>query len=334
MEQRRPSFTTEELTPIVLNQLQTTTKKKEESRRQRRENARTPNVGGGGAKSSANALEVPSAATTLTGDSGSESCGEESRMKAAEAFMSGIQSALEQPNQQTQPAMTSAAAGGISTELASEVECVLSKLMCSVDDANDPSLVPLITSLQASLKTAIVRPGGQLQKQHSAPKSPSSAGTTTSSSSNGSNWRSDPFGSLPKRPHQSQAEAAASRTEFGPRVARTFNPAQRTSTSTDADDGGDPHVASKIPWKIRAARKRQMKHHTTGMTKEEFAQIRESLKESAVKCECEIYLVSIFAIDPNIPFGCFSDAAPCGIVRAHAQPVRGLHSAQQRNQRR
>ena len=296
MDQRRPSFTTEELTPIVLNQLQTTTKKKEESRRQRRENARTPNVGGGcgvgAAKSSANALEVPSAATALTGDSGSESCGEESRMKAAEAFMSGIQSALEQPNQQTQPV-------GISTELASEVECVLSKLMCSVDDANDPSLVPLITSLQASLKTAIVRPGGQLHKQHSAPKSPSSAGTTTSSSSNGSNWRSDPFGSLPKRPQQSQAEAAASRTEFGPRVARTFNPAQRTSTSTDADDGGDPHVASKIPWKIRAARKRQMKHHTTGMTKEEFAQIRESLKESAVKCECGIYLVFIFIIDPN-----------------------------------
>ena len=291
MEQRRPSFTTEDLTPIVLNQLQTTTKKKEESRRQRRENARTPNVGGGtsGAKGNANSLEVPSAATALTGDSGSESCGEESRMKAAEAFMSGIQSALEQPNQQTQPA--TAAAGGISTELASEVECVLSKLMCSVDDANDPSLVPLITSLQASLKTAIVKPGGQLQKQHSAPKSPSSAGTTTSSSSNGSNWRSDPFGTLPKRPQQSQAEAAASRTEFGPRVARTFNPAQRTSTSTDADDGGgggDPHVASKIPWKIRAARKRQMKHHTTGMTKEEFAQIRESLKESAVKCECEI----------------------------------------------
>ena len=37
--ERRPSFTTEELTPIVLSQLQTATKKKEESRRQRRENA-------------------------------------------------------------------------------------------------------------------------------------------------------------------------------------------------------------------------------------------------------------------------------------------------------
>ena len=56
--ERRPSFTTEELTPIVLSQLQTTTKKKEESRRQRRENAagnRTPNSGS--AKSN-NVLEV------------------------------------------------------------------------------------------------------------------------------------------------------------------------------------------------------------------------------------------------------------------------------------
>ena len=269
MENRRPSFTTEELTPIVLSQLQTTTKKKEESRRQRRENARTPNAAGGGN----NVLEVPSAKTSLTGDSGSESCGEESRMRTAAAFMSGIQNAVEP---------SSAAAGGISTELASEVECVLSKLMSSVDDANDPSLVPLIASLQASLKTAIVKP--QLQKQHSAPKSPSSAGTTSSSGSSGRDWRSDPFGSLPKRPQQSQAEAAP-RTEFEPRMARTFNPTHsQRANATDADDG-DPHVASKIPWKIRAARKRQMKHHTTGMTKEEFAQIRESLKESAVKCK-------------------------------------------------
>ena len=215
------------------------------------------------------------------GDSGSESCGEESRMKTAAAFMSGIQSALE-PNQQLTNAAASgsaasaAAAGGISTELASEVESVLSKLMCSVDDANDPSLAPLIASLQASLKTAIVvKPQLQKQQQSAAPKSPSSAGSSSGGSS-GRDWRSDPFGTLPKRP---QVEAA-SRTEFEPRMARTFNPTQRSD-----GEPGESHVASKIPWKIRAARKRQMKHHTTGMTKEEFAQIRESLKESAVKCE-------------------------------------------------
>ena len=73
---------------------------------------RTPNSGG--AKSSGNnALEVPSAATSLlTGDSGSESCGEESRMKTAEAFMSGIQSALE-PNQQLTNAAAAPSAAGM-----------------------------------------------------------------------------------------------------------------------------------------------------------------------------------------------------------------------------
>ena len=43
--------------------------------------------------------------------------------------------------------------------------------------------------------------------------------------------------------------------------------------------------SSKIPWKIRAARKRSLKHHTTGMTKDEFAQIKKSLCQSATTCE-------------------------------------------------
>ncbi|XP_040579626.1 uncharacterized protein [Lepeophtheirus salmonis] len=39
--------------------------------------------------------------------------------------------------------------------------------------------------------------------------------------------------------------------------------------------------SSKVPWKIRAARKRAIKHHTTGMTKDEFQLIKNSLQESA-----------------------------------------------------
>ena len=46
------------------------------------------------------------------------------------------------------------------------------------------------------------------------------------------------------------------------------------------------YTTSKIPWKIRAARKRATKHHTTGMTKDEFARIKKSLDESAFNCEC------------------------------------------------
>ena len=48
--------------------------------------------------------------------------------------------------------------------------------------------------------------------------------------------------------------------------------------------------ASKIPWKIRAARKRALKHHTTGMTKDEFAQIKQSLSQSSITCESSLLL--------------------------------------------
>ncbi len=49
----------------------------------------------------------------------------------------------------------------------------------------------------------------------------------------------------------------------------------------DGEDGGGGG-GSKIPWKIRAARRRAgVRHHTTGMTKDEFAKIRQSLQESA-----------------------------------------------------
>ena len=43
----------------------------------------------------------------------------------------------------------------------------------------------------------------------------------------------------------------------------------------DLDDGRNE---SKIAWKIRAQRKRQQKHLTLGLTREEFANIQESLK--------------------------------------------------------
>ncbi len=164
-------------------------------------------------------------------------------------------------------------------ELASEVESVLSKLMSSVDNANDPSLVPLITGLQASLKTAmkaetaspasISKPKLQMPQASSSsstlprsPNTPSSSGSQKETPASGRN----PFGTLAK-----------SRQIFE----------QRGVGGDDESATDESHVASKIPWKIRAARKRQMKHHTTGMTKEEFAQIQQSLKESAVKCkEC------------------------------------------------
>ncbi len=90
-EPRKSSITADELTPIVINQLQTATKKKEETRRQRREAAAAAAAAASKPASSSN-LEVP--LTGVAGDSGSESCGEESRMRTAAAFMSGIRNAL------------------------------------------------------------------------------------------------------------------------------------------------------------------------------------------------------------------------------------------------
>ena len=43
--------------------------------------------------------------------------------------------------------------GGLSKELVGEVDSVLSKLMSQLNQG-DPSLIPLITNLQMSLKTA------------------------------------------------------------------------------------------------------------------------------------------------------------------------------------
>merc|ERR1712172_231719 len=126
LTEKRPSITAEELTPIVLNQLQTTSKMKEESRKLRRgsrsSNSSTPASLGGTAQfdrqnsgSRSGQLNQQSAL-----NSGSESeCGEESRVRTAEAFMSGIQSAI-------QSEVDPGEAAGLSAELVGEVDSVLS----------------------------------------------------------------------------------------------------------------------------------------------------------------------------------------------------------------
>ena len=73
-------------------------------------------------------------------------------------------------------------------------------------------------------------------------------------------------------------------------VIQTKDPVALSEFSTGNDDpfvplDGDPNSSSKIPWKIRAARKRAMKHHTTGMTKDEFAKIKQSLMQSSANCK-------------------------------------------------
>ena len=271
LTEKRPSITAEELTPIVLNQLQTTSKLKEENRRLRRgsrsnSNSSTPAIsdhhmlqrqgssgrqstiahgsGGGGSSIGSNSNHV--------NDSGSESCGEEARIRTAEAFMSGIQSAI-QHNEAggLGSGICGVTEAGLSEELVGEVDSVLSKLMQSIN-RNDPSLVPLIVTLQSSLKATLkpmdsnrrVEEKHQLQQQ------------------------------LQQQPVAARQEVALS--EFSTGNEDPFY-------SMDASD--DLNSTSKIPWKIRAARKRAMKGHTTGMTKEEFAKIKQSLRQSSANCK-------------------------------------------------
>ena len=171
-------------------------------------------------------------------DSGSESCGEEARLRTAEAFMSGIQSAIKaEPQSQAE----------LSAELVGEVDSVLSKLMQSINNSDDPSLMPLIVNLQASLKATV---------NHVDSNKVTEAASTQSSK---------------------KKEVALS--EFSTGADEPFFP-------FDGADG----TSSKIPWKIRAARKRAMKHHTTGMTKDEFAKIKQSLMQSSANCK--IFLIN------------------------------------------
>eukprot|EP00095_Tigriopus_kingsejongensis_P006186 maker-scaffold191_size271209-snap-gene-1.35 protein:Tk06186 transcript:maker-scaffold191_size271209-snap-gene-1.35-mRNA-1 annotation:"s6 family -specific metalloendopeptidase adhesin" len=290
--ERKPSLTADELTPIVMNQLQTTSKLKEESRRQRMINNHQRFKQQQQVIRGEDTLRIPSL------DSGSESCGEDSRQKTAKAFMSGIQSAISASNTDAstaQPSLDGAdKAGGLSEELVSEVELVLSKLMSSVNN-RDPNLVPLIANLQSSLKASSRNansPNTLAQKaltiqspSVSAPQwnggEPQSPRTPSTPGSASKDWIKDPFGSLPKRAQPSHDGT------FEPVHSKTFEPGPQCPTPVEesnvVESSEEVHGASKIPWKIRAARKRQMKHHTTGMTKDEFAQIQQSLRESVAK---------------------------------------------------
>ena len=274
LSEKRPSITAEELTPIVLSQLQTTSKMKEENRKLRRgsrsSNSSTPASFAGSQfdrQTSCSRTGQQSAQQSAI-NSGSESeCGEEARVRTAEAFMSGIQSAI-----QSEVDIGAGESGaGLSAELVGEVDSVLSKLMQSINK-NDPSLMPLIITLQASLK-----------------------GTISASSSS-----SKPIDS--NKMEEAQEESQRSKiNQAKNQVNQTKDTVALSEFSTGNDDpffpldGTDPNSSSKIPWKIRAARKRAMKHHTTGMTKDEFAKIKQSLMQSSANCKiCKTFPPTFF----------------------------------------
>ena len=102
-------------------------------------------------------------------------------------------------------------------------------------------------------------------------------------------WKADPLGSLPKPP---VAENVKQMFDL-PLQAKTFDPTRsKAKTNNSLEDQPyftteleDSSHESKIAWKIRANRKRQQKHLTLGLTREEFANIQESLKHRPVECK-------------------------------------------------
>ena len=205
-------------------------------------------------------------------DSGSESCGEEARLRTAEAFMSGIQSAIKaEPQSQAE----------LSAELVGEVDSVLSKLMQSINNSDDPSLMPLIVNLQASLKATV---------NHVDSNKVTEAAST-----------------------QSIKKKDVALSEFSTGADEPFFP-------FDGADG----TSSKIPWKIRAARKRAMKHHTTGMTKDEFAKIKQSLMQSSANCKIFLINKNYFNQATNL-YNFSSKGCSIPILCTHQKQVRECH---------
>ena len=195
--------------------------------------------------------------------------------------MSGIQSAIQEkentvnssrvtPKDGATPGSTETGAG-LSKELVGEVDSVLSKLMSQLKQG-DPSLIPLITNLQMSLKTAA---------------------NNTDTIISGNKNKVNPVDKNKQVSEQIQACNNDQPKKQSPLVSELFGneSAYLSNMGSDASGGGgeQPLGGSKIPWKIRAARKRALKHHTTGMTKDEFAQIKQSLTHAAISCKNQSY---------------------------------------------
>ena len=171
------------------------------------------------------------------------------------------------------------------------------------------NIIPLITNLQATLKANVTTPSNQTlevqapaqannlsllipqptptqNRNDSNSTTPLTPRTPTSSTKE---WKTDPLGSLPKPPPPENVQQVFDQ----PLQAKTFDPSKyKAKINSGLDDQPRPPPEledssheSKIAWKIRTNGKRQQKHLTLGLTREEFANIQESLKHRPVECE-------------------------------------------------
>ena len=133
---------------------------------------------------------------------------------------------------------------------------------------------------------SLLIPQPQPNRNESNSTTPLTPRTPTSSTKE---WKTDPLGSLPKPPAAENVQQVFDQ----PLQAKTFDPSKyKTKVNNGLDEQPrlppeleDANHESKIAWKIRANGKRQQKHLTLGLTREEFANIQESLKHRPVECK-------------------------------------------------
>lgn len=147
------------------------------------------------------------------------------------------------------------------------------------------NLTSLISTLQATLK-ANVQSSPQNSPKTSEPHQLSSTSLQQSTSSLQS------FNSL----QQSSNSLSSNSFQFQstnsllayPQPQPVPSPAPQNHSKLPALQHTDTEAhESKIAWKIRDPKKKRQKHITLGLTREEFANIQESLRHRPVKCKWE-----------------------------------------------
>ena len=148
------------------------------------------------------------------------------------------------------------------------------------------NLTSLISTLQATLKANVQNSPKQSPKIHSAaavnadPFSSNAHQSTSSLQSFNSLQQSS--NSLSSNSFQFQSANSLSSTLAAPTAVQNHS---RLPSLEQQPSGTPDQHESKIAWKIRDPKKKRQKHITLGLTREEFANIQESLRHRPVKCK-------------------------------------------------
>ena len=156
------------------------------------------------------------------------------------------------------------------------------------------NLTSLISTLQATLKANVQNSPKQSPKIHPAaaanadPFSSNVAVHQSTSSLQSFNSLQQSSNSLSSNSFQFQSANSLSsipQPTLVPLAAPTTVQNHSRLPSLEQPSGTPDQHESKIAWKIRDPKKKRQKHITLGLTREEFANIQESLRHRPVKCK-------------------------------------------------